>query len=426
MINIKDKKDCVGCNACIQRCPKQCISMHEDKQGFLYPKVNLELCINCGLCEKVCPVINQTGCMEPLAIYAAKNNNKEIQLASSSGGIFFALAKKVIDENGIVFGARFNENWEVVHDYTETVEGIKAFQTSKYVQSRIGETFLQAERFLKEGKVVLFSGTPCQIIGLRLFLKKEYDNLIAVDVVCHGVPSPAIWRDYLKHITLMPGDLVNKNSASKSTLNEKNLPVITGINFRDKRLGWEKYGFSVHAVAHKCNKNMDSKSNVNISNEFELLFEPLNRNIFMQGFLKNLYLRPSCYSCPSKCGKSNSDITLADYWGIYREDPVFYDKNGVSLLLVMTKTGYDLISKIDITLRNTSYDNAVKYNPAIIHSTKRPLEYDKFWSEYYCKGLGALRESLDRHRPSLSRRLLSVGKDIIRPMYLSILKLFSK
>ena len=151
--------------------------MQEDEEGFLYPVVDKEVCVDCGLCEKVCPVLNQREERKPLEVYAAFNKNEEIRMQSSSGGIFTALAEQIIQEEGVVFGARFNEDWEVIHDYTETAAGLSVFRGSKYVQSRIGDTFNQAEQFLKQGRSVLFSGTPCQIAGLKLFLRKEYENL---------------------------------------------------------------------------------------------------------------------------------------------------------------------------------------------------------------------------------------------------------
>ena len=197
MIEIKEKAFCCGCNACVQRCPKQCISMHEDEEGFLYPRVDKTICIECGLCEKVCPVINQNEPRKPLKVYAAYNKDEKIRRESSSGGVFTAIAEQVIDEGGIVFGACFDENWEVKHDYTETKEGLKAFRGSKYVQSRIKDNYQKAEHYLKEGRKVLFSGTPCQIAGLKKYLCKEYENLLTVDFICHGVPSPKVWRMYL-------------------------------------------------------------------------------------------------------------------------------------------------------------------------------------------------------------------------------------
>lgn len=199
MIYIKDKKDCCGCSACVQRCPKQCISLHEDAEGFLYPNVDENICIGCGLCEKVCPVVNQSDEHEPLAVYAAMNPDESIRMQSSSGGVFTLLAEKVLAEGGVLFGACFNERWEVVHDFVETKEELARFRGSKYVQSKVGDTFRLAEDFLKQGRTVLYSGTPCQIAGLKLFLRKSYDNLLAVDFICHGVPSPGVFRTYLQN-----------------------------------------------------------------------------------------------------------------------------------------------------------------------------------------------------------------------------------
>lgn len=197
MINIIEKKDCCGCSACVQRCPQQCISLEEDEEGFLYPIINEAACIDCGLCEKVCPVLHSGDAHKPLKVFAAKNNNEKIRVESSSGGVFTVLAELVIDEGGVVFGAKFGEHWDVIHDYTETKEGLAAFRGSKYVQSRIGDCFNKAKSFLVQGRKVLFSGTPCQISGLKRFLGKEYDSLLTVDFICHGVPSPKVWRMYL-------------------------------------------------------------------------------------------------------------------------------------------------------------------------------------------------------------------------------------
>ena len=209
MINIIDKKNCCGCNACVQHCPKSCVTMQEDEEGFLYPIVDQEACIDCGLCEKVCPVLNQGEERKPLQVYAANNPNEEIRMQSSSGGVFTLLAETIIQEGGVVFGARFNDDWEVIHDYTETKEELAAFRGSKYVQSRIGDSYCQAEQFLKKGRKVLFTGTPCQIAGLNLFLRKEYGNLLTVDFICHGVPSPGVWKSYLEELIALQGNRKN-------------------------------------------------------------------------------------------------------------------------------------------------------------------------------------------------------------------------
>lgn len=173
MISILDKKKCCGCSACAQRCPKHCIKMIEDSEGFLYPKVDGDTCIDCGLCERVCPIQNPGEDRVPLAVYAAKSPNEVIRRQSSSGGIFTILAEQIIDEGGVVFGAAFNDKWEVEHSYVENKEQLVKFRGSKYVQSKIGESYKDAKSFLKEGRRVLFSGTPCQIAALKKYLQKN-------------------------------------------------------------------------------------------------------------------------------------------------------------------------------------------------------------------------------------------------------------
>lgn len=408
MIQIIKKEDCVGCNACVQRCPKQCISMHEDEQGFLYPKVDVSLCINCGICEKVCPVINQAEPKKPLTVYAARNLDPEVQKNSSSGGVFYALAKSIIEEGGVVFGAKFNNKWEVVHDYAETLEGVKAFQGSKYVQSRIGDNYAKAEKFLKDGRKVMFTGTPCQLAGLRLFLRKDYgDQLLKVDVVCHGVPSPLVWREYLRYITARPkGAPAGKNT---DFISLNGIPALAGISFRDKKLGWEKFGFSVRAAATKgSGKNSDFPSAIRQTTEVkDFFFEPLDVNLFMQIFLKDLDLRPSCYDCPAKSGKSNSDLTIADFWGIRFAYPELYDFNGVSLILGLSEKGHLTLSSIpEISMTEVEYKHALNANPSIERSATVPKQYNLFWREFHSNGFANIPEIIAKIHPSFTQRLM--------------------
>ena len=227
MIEITDKSQCCGCTACASVCPKMCIAMKEDEEGFLYPEADASLCIGCGLCEKVCPVLHQGDARKPLAVYAAKNRDENVRMASSSGGIFSLLAERVIDDGGVVFGARFDDNWEVIHDFAETKEKLVAFRGSKYVQSCMESCFVQAKRFLDGGRKVLFTGTSCQIAGLKNYLRKDYENLLAVDVVCHGVPSPEAWRKYVKEISASQGGENSKQLCGKHSKME-----IKDINFR--------------------------------------------------------------------------------------------------------------------------------------------------------------------------------------------------
>ena len=352
MIEIKDKKDCCGCHACASICAKHCITMQSDEEGFLYPVVDKDACTDCGLCEKVCPIINQSEPRKPLKVYAAKNKNEEIRCQSSSGGIFTLLAEKVINEGGVVFGARFDENWNVVHSWTDTIEGIAAFRGSKYVQSTIGGTYREAKEFLKQGRKVLFSGTSCQITGLKKFLRKEYDNLLAVDVVCHGVPSPKIWREYLESL---------------------HISNIGTISHKDKATGWRGYSFSV--------KNTEG----------ELIYtENASRNKYLRAFVSNLTLRPSCFLCPSKSGKSLSDITLADYWGVEHLLPQMDDNKGTSFICVNTLRGVDIINQLDVMFINVDYQESIPYNSCIVKSTSEPVERQSFWTDYMVRGIKAL------------------------------------
>jgi coenzyme F420-reducing hydrogenase beta subunit len=332
LITITNKSDCCGCGACEQSCSQHCISLAPDNEGFLYPVIDEKLCIDCGICEKVCPVINQNEIREPLNVFAAKNRNEEIRMKSSSGGVFSLLAEQIINEGGVVFGARFNEQWDVVHSYTETIDGIEPFRGSKYVQSYIGDSFIKAESFLKQGRKVLFTGTPCQIAGLHNFLRKDYDNLLTIDVICHGVPSPLVWKEYLKSI------------------GNGNYP--TNISFRDKSSGWKlfsvKYEFLTKTIVKRFSKDN-----------------------YMRCFLKDIFLRPSCYDCPSKAGKSDSDITLGDFWGVQNYHPEIDDDKGVGVALIWTDKGKEFFEHIDADCTISNYAECIKDNPSLVSSAKK-------------------------------------------------------
>lgn len=201
MINIIDKKKCSGCSACYNICPRQCIAMDEDSNGFLYPSVDFSRCIDCHLCEKVCPFFYSSNERFPLLTYAAKNSNEKVRINSSSGGIFSSLAKRIILDGGIVYGARFDKDWNVVHASAETLEELVLFRGSKYLQSDIGKIYIDVRENLNNGRMVLFSGTSCQIAGLKKYLRRDYLNLISVEILCHGVPSPLVWKKYLKGVS---------------------------------------------------------------------------------------------------------------------------------------------------------------------------------------------------------------------------------
>lgn len=400
MIEIKEKSSCCGCNACGQICPKQCISMKRDEEGFLYPLVDTSLCIDCGLCEKVCPILNQSDSKKPIVVYASKNKDEDIRLKSSSGGIFTLLAERIISEGGVVFGAKFDQNWNVIHDYTETVDGINAFRGSKYVQSVIGNNYKLAKQFLDDDRKVLFSGTPCQIAGLKKYLRKEYENLLTVEVVCHGVPSPMIWEDYINY------------KCTKFRLdNNTDDSIITDISFRDKTHGWKKFSFKISITNITNDKNIDATAKSEIT--------PFNEDTFIKGFLKNLYLRPSCYNCAARQGKSGADISIADYWNIQSVHNGFDDDKGCGLILVNSAKGANYYNNLyHLTDSVESYYNkAVLYNHCIIGSVPKPPLRSEFWTLYQTRGLDAINDICNRIRRPLIDRIISRIKRIIESKF---------
>ena len=377
MIEIKDKQVCCGCHACVTVCAKRCITMQADSEGFLYPVVDKDACTDCGLCEKVCPVIHQSSPVEPQATYIAINRDEEIRQQSSSGGIFTLLAEQVIAEGGVVFGARFDKDWSVIHSWTDTIEGLAAFRGSKYVQSRIGDSYREAREFLKQGRKVLFSGTPCQIAGLRKFLRKDYDHLLTVDFICHGVPSPGVWQRYLSDLReefrAERGEGINTVPSSMDEL-----PVITGISFRDKTNGWKNYGFLLRYAAPEAASNTAFKP---VADEHTFL-QPSTDNPFMRGFLADVYLRPSCYACPAKSGKSGSDITIADAWGIDSFAQEHDDDRGACYVLENTAKGTSYMSLFSFDRHVVGIDFINRYNPSYSSSVKPYPKRCQFFKQY--------------------------------------------
>lgn len=295
---------------------------------------------------------------EPLAVYAACATDEGLRETSSSGGLFTLLAEETLRRGGVVFGARFDETWGVCHDYTETVEGLAPFRGSKYLQSRIGDNYQRAEQFLKEGRPVLFTGTPCQIKGLVHYLGRAYDNLTTVDVVCHGVPSPMVWQRFLTTLRAGQGQ-------------------ITGISFRDKSVsGWRRYDFVVQ------------------STEGEGVRQFYGDNIYMRGFLHDLYLRPSCYACMAKGGRSQSDLTLGDYWGVERTCPdldrALDENKGTSVVLIHSAQGQRLWSELTCRSQETSYASALAGNPSIEQSVAEPPKRQFFFEQLTAEPLDSL------------------------------------
>lgn len=376
MISITDKKDCVGCNACGQICPKACIAMRADEDGFLYPSVDLSECIDCHLCERVCPVIHQNSPRLPFKVLAARNKDEAKKLGSSSGGVFVAMGENIIGEGGVVFGARFDDRWGVVHDYTEDLAGLSLFQGSKYVQSHIGDSFRKAEEFLRAGRKVMFTGTPCQLAALQLYLRRDYgDRLLKVDVVCHGVPSPASWLSYIDYVS-----------------DRHDIGSVSGITFRDKRRGWDCYGLRID-FQRRDGRNAE-------------IYELAETNLFMESFLRNYNIRPSCGACPARLGKSHSDITLGDFWGVRLVCPELYDDKGVSAVMSYTPAAQTVVEQIEaLECHVVEYDDVLRLNPSISKSSSLPEDYEIFWEAYHSGGWRACRAFFARMRPPLFKRI---------------------
>lgn len=348
MLKILNKAECCGCYGCSNICPKQCINMEVDAEGFYYPKVDENICVKCGMCENVCPFLNSIKKVHyDIETYACKNKDYKIRINSSSGGVFWLLCEETINKNGVVFGAAFDSEFNVKHTFAKTLKGCEKFRGSKYVQSSIEESYKRAKEFLDNGKYVLFSGTQCQIKGLNLFLNKNYDKLITADIICHGVPSPKVFNLYKKELS----DKYNSN--------------IKSINFRNKKDGWKNYSYS----AEFFNKKL-------YANKF-------NNDIYMRGFLKNIYLRPSCYECKAKKFKSCSDLSLADYWGGNIIHPDFDDDKGMSLVLVNSAKGEEIFKRVKNNMEclKTDLDHAIKYNPCIVKSVEMNKRRKRFFKK---------------------------------------------
>lgn len=351
-----EKKDCCGCGACMNICPKKAITMEPDRAGFLYPMINHELCIECGVCQKVCNYQNEHELNEPKKVFAAVNREKKQLMLSASGGVFSAIATKVLEKGGVVFGATlsFDNGYANPHHVgIESINELPKLQGSKYVQSKIGDTYNQAKKYLLAGRTVLFSGTPCQIDGLYGFLKKNYDNLITIDVICHGVPNEMFFNDYLEE--------EKKKRKAKTVI---------GYTFRDKSKGWGYTG------------RLDLLLQDDTQHSF---FIPARTASYNTLFLNGNIFRDSCYSCKYASRSRSSDLTIGDYWGIEAEHPdllkqgKFNQEKGISCVLANTSKGMLLCDKMNslLNMEVSTYEKVSKHNGQLI----KPINKGKNRSE---------------------------------------------
>lgn len=324
MIEIRNKQDCCGCTACASSCPNHCITMEKDAEGFFYPIVDKSLCLDCRLCEKKCPVIGKEkivaainedkqetnrksllGVAQLPQAYACFNNNDQIRERSTSGGVFTALAQYVIENKGVVCGVIIDDTYKVVHSFAENLDELEKMRGSKYVQSEQEGVYLQIKNELLKGRLVLYSGTPCQVVGLKTYLGREYERLITIDIFCHGVGSPVYWEKYVKYI--------QENMKSK----------IKEIRFREKTYGYSSACLAVYFQNGKSTHR---------GHDDDYYWSP---------FSKNLIYRPSCYACSFKRVNHVSDFSVGDYWKYSNLSSEFKESNGCSLVLCHSeKSGF--------------------------------------------------------------------------------------
>ena len=370
MIQMTDKTQCCGCTACVSVCPQGCITMKRDAEGFLYPAVDAGRCVGCGACEAVCPCRNRRADPPVPAALAVRAKDGILRRFSSSGGVFSLLSTDVLNRGGAVCGAVFDDTFRVRHVIAWDEAGVEAMRGAKYVQSDLGDVFRQIRELVDGGTPVLFSGTPCQTDGLGRYLGPDADKVLRVAVVCHGVPSPKVWEKNLRE-----------------------LGAVTDVRLRDKRQSWKRYA---------TNYFVDGRE----------LLRPVMDDPYMKGFLRDLYLRPSCTDCPAKTG-GYADLTLGDFWGIEKVKPEMDDDKGVSLVLVQTERGRDALAAIAgrADSKAVPFAQAVRYNPAVTASAHAHPQRDAAMKRLETEPLAAVvadytRQSGVDKLKGLARRLL--------------------
>ncbi len=342
MIKVRTKVDCCGCSACLQACPHGAISMPRDRRGFAYPTVDAVKCVDCGQCEVVCPMWSSVFERKPVHVYAVKHRDLEVRLSSASGGAFSLFANDMLSRGGVVYGAAFDAQWDVRHIRITRNDELAKLRGSKYVQSSLDGIFPQVKEDLKNGMPVLFSGLPCQIAALNRFVGRKTDGLTTVELICGGICSPKIWSDYLAE------------ECRRLGITKEN---IKDINFRKKTKGWIEYAFALtYTDGNGVLREMETSS-----------YWRDIKNVYMRLFLHGHIVRPACFNCRFKCGKSGADYAIADFWGIGKFHPEFFEDNGVSLLLQYGNKPMDAVLR-DSYFIESDLKKAYAGNRAILKS----------------------------------------------------------
>lgn len=391
MPELANKDQCTGCTACVNICSQKCIQMQENEEGFSFPVIDVSSCISCGVCEQVCPILNEKKLNEvSVKAYSAYSMNELIRKDSSSGGVFSALALTVLKKGGIVYGAVYSEKGLVKHIGVEDVISLAKLRGAKYSQSRLGSIFRDVKRQLDSNRDVLFSGTPCQVAGLKSFLGKDYINLFCVDFVCHGVPSPMVWSRYIDYRSKID----NKGAYPKY------------INLRNKESGWSNFAYSVE-IGYSDKKRYLCKN---------------NDDPFINLFTKDYILRKSCSECHFKGFERFSDLTLGDFWGIWDIDPSMDDNKGTSLVLTNSKKGEKLFefASSDLKYKQVTLDQAVQMNQSLINSSIHKRDRNKVLSEIRENGfqsISSLLNNVENNNSFLHTKIRKLVKKVLLQYY---------
>lgn len=367
IILFKDKKHCCGCEACANICPQQAIEMIEDEYGYKYPQINHEKCIGCGLCKRTCAYQNECEFNENEDTYVGITDNEEILMKSASGGIFAQIATNIIKQNGIVYGCSLEkENGKLTpkHIRIDNLDELEKLQGSKYVQSDINDTYKLIKEDLKSEKIVLFSGTPCQVSALKNFIgNKHKGELYTIDIICHGIPNKKIFQDYI------------------SFIEQKENVKVTNFIFRDKTKGWG------------LQARLDYIDNSN-KTKYKLISSHLSS--YYQLFLDSEIYRENCYSCKYAGKKRVGDITIGDFWGIEKEHPEYLkdnggdlnEKNGISCILVNNEIGKEIIEKYcnDLSIMESKFEKAARQNKQLNHPSIKSKNREKILETFRERG----------------------------------------